>query len=64
MDSSGLHVLLSRARLCAANGAGIHLAGARGAPARLLAITAVDGHLPVHTSVEQAIAAVLSTRTG
>ena len=60
MDSSGLHVLLACARTCAADGAGVHLAGARAAPARLLHITGVDVHLPVYATAEQAITAVLA----
>jgi anti-sigma B factor antagonist len=64
LDSSGLHVLLSRARICAAAGAGTHLAGAHGAPARLLKITGVDGHLPLHPTVEEAVIAVLTARRG
>jgi anti-sigma B factor antagonist len=61
-DSSGLHVILARARACASTGASAHLAGVCGAPARLLQITGVDRHLPVHTTVQQAITAALATR--
>ena len=63
-DSSGLHVLLARARACQAARATVHLAGARGVPARLLQITGVDGHLPVHATVEQAITAAPASRHG
>ncbi|HEX4816408.1 MAG TPA: STAS domain-containing protein [Nonomuraea sp.] len=64
LDSSGLHVLLARARACAAEGTGMHLAGASGAPARLLTITGVDGHLPVYAAVQEAITTVLAIRRG
>ncbi|TMR94113.1 STAS domain-containing protein, partial [Nonomuraea basaltis] len=62
LDSSGLHVVLACARRCAAEDAGVHLAAAHGAPARLFQITGVDAHLPVHGTVEDAITAVLTGR--
>ncbi|GII03587.1 STAS domain-containing protein [Planobispora takensis] len=64
LDSSGLHVLLGCAHTCAAEGRQVHLAGARGSPARLLAITGVDGYLPVHAGVDQAITTVLTKDRG
>jgi anti-sigma B factor antagonist len=63
LDSSGLHVLLTCARTCTGDGSNAHLCAARGAPARLLHITGVDGHVPTYVTVEHAIAAVLATRT-
>ncbi|MEV0387177.1 STAS domain-containing protein [Nonomuraea sp. NPDC050643] len=60
LDSSGLHVLLLCARTCADDDARVHLAAAHGAPARLLEITEVSAHLPVHDTVEQAITAILN----
>jgi anti-sigma B factor antagonist len=61
MDSSSLHVVLDCARRCAIAGTGVHLAAARGAPARLLTITGVNGHPPVYATVEQALTAALAT---
>ncbi|MEV4179395.1 STAS domain-containing protein [Nonomuraea sp. NPDC049709] len=58
MDCSGLRVLLSSARRAADDDAGVHLAGARGAPARLLRIVRLDAHLPMYDTVAQAVTAV------
>lgn len=62
MDSSGLHVVLACARACAADGANLHLAAARGGPARVLTITGVEERLPCHATVQEAISAVLAAR--
>ncbi|MFI7701064.1 STAS domain-containing protein [Nonomuraea sp. NPDC049480] len=62
LDSSGLHVMLACARECGADGAGLHLAAARGAPARLFTITGVERQLPMYTTAEQAITAILTAR--
>ncbi|MER7501764.1 STAS domain-containing protein [Nonomuraea pusilla] len=60
IDSSGLHVLLDCARYCRSHGGELHLAAARGAPARLFEITGVASHLPVHDTAQHAIAAALA----
>ncbi|MGP3963260.1 STAS domain-containing protein [Nonomuraea sp. 3N208] len=60
LDCSGLRVLISSARQAAAEDAGVRLAGARGAPARLLEIVRIHALLPVYNTVEQALAAVLT----
>ncbi|WP_223167286.1 STAS domain-containing protein [Nonomuraea sp. SYSU D8015] len=62
LDSSGLRALLLCAQECGADGVGLHLAAAQGAPARLLTITGVDRQVPMHATVEEAITAVLATR--
>ncbi|NRQ32428.1 STAS domain-containing protein [Nonomuraea sp. NN258] len=60
LDSSGLHVLLACHRQCAAQQRSLHLAAVRGMPARLLRITGVDQHLPVHADVQQALTVLLA----
>ncbi|MGI5290070.1 STAS domain-containing protein [Nonomuraea polychroma] len=60
LDCSGLRVLISSARRAAAEDADVHLAGARGAPARLLEIVRIHALLPVYNTVDQALAAVLT----
>jgi anti-sigma B factor antagonist len=60
LDCSGLRVLMSSARQAAADDSGVRLAGARGTPARLLQIVRVHALLPMCTTVEQALAAVLT----
>ncbi|WP_043620020.1 STAS domain-containing protein [Nonomuraea candida] len=61
MDSSGLHVLLSCATDCIKRGGAVRLAGVQPLPARLFEITGVVAHIPVHTSVDDAIAAALTS---
>jgi anti-anti-sigma factor len=61
LDSAGLQVLLACIRRGGADGSSVHLAAAQGKPARLLQITGIDAHLPVHATVEQAITAVLTS---
>ncbi|MGW3350468.1 STAS domain-containing protein [Nonomuraea rubra] len=58
LDSSGLAVLLAAAALARAHGVGVHLAGLRPMPARLLEITGARRAVTVYDHVEQAIAAV------
>ncbi|MEU5862514.1 MULTISPECIES: STAS domain-containing protein [unclassified Nonomuraea] len=60
MDSSGLHVLLACHQEALEHDARVHLAAPQGAPARLLEITGVDAHLPVHTTVDAAVAAAVT----
>jgi anti-anti-sigma factor len=57
MDSSGLHVLLVCATECLRRGGAVHLAGVQPLPSRLFEITGVVAHLPMHDTVEQAVAA-------
>jgi anti-sigma B factor antagonist len=57
MDSSGLHVLLTCANDCRRQGGAVHLAAAQPLPARLLQITEVIAYLPVHDTIEDALAA-------
>ncbi|MEU8356625.1 STAS domain-containing protein [Nonomuraea sp. NPDC048882] len=57
MDSSGLHVLLMCATDCLRQGGAVHLAGVQPLPSRLFEITGVVAHLPLHDTVEQAVAA-------
>ncbi|SEG96828.1 anti-anti-sigma factor [Nonomuraea solani] len=59
MDSSGLHVLLSCTTDCLRHGGAVHLAAVQPLPARLFEITGVLAHVPVHDTVEDAIAAAL-----
>ncbi|MET8867613.1 STAS domain-containing protein [Nonomuraea sp. NPDC004580] len=58
MDSSGLHVLLRCATDCLRNGGTVHLAGVQPLPARLFELTGVAAYVPVHDTVETAVAAL------
>ncbi|MER6582648.1 STAS domain-containing protein [Nonomuraea sp. NPDC001023] len=57
VDSSGLHVLLAFATDQLRRSGAVRLAAVQPLPARLLDITGVLGHLPVHDTVEEAVAA-------
>lgn len=61
LDCSGLRVLISSHRQATADNAGVRLAGVRGVPARLLQLVRLQALLPVHSTVEQALAAILTT---
>ncbi|MFI7612523.1 anti-sigma factor antagonist [Nonomuraea terrae] len=60
MDSSGLHVLLTCATDCLRHGGAIHLAAVQRLPARLFEITGVVAHIPIHETVDDAVAAALA----
>ncbi|MEU1724967.1 STAS domain-containing protein [Nonomuraea sp. NPDC005692] len=57
VDSSGLHVLLAFATDQLRRSGAVRLAAVQPLPARLLDITGVLGHVPVHDTVEEAVAA-------
>ncbi|WP_219499352.1 STAS domain-containing protein [Nonomuraea ceibae] len=61
LDCSGLRVLISSHRQATADNAGVRLAGVRGVPARLLQLVRLQALLPVHSTVEQALATILTT---
>ncbi|MCK2219007.1 STAS domain-containing protein [Actinomadura sp. ATCC 31491] len=61
MDSSGLHVLLMCATACLRGGGAVRLAAVQPLPARLLEITGVLAHVPVHPTVEAAVAEALAS---
>ncbi|SEG96074.1 anti-anti-sigma factor [Nonomuraea solani] len=48
IDSSGLHVLLDCHRHCTEQQRSLHLSAVRSTPARLLRVTRVDQHPPMH----------------
>ncbi|MFE3448802.1 STAS domain-containing protein [Nonomuraea sp. NPDC059194] len=60
--SVGLQVLLDAARFTRRHDGTVQLAALRSEPRRIMEITQVDTQLPVHASVEQAIAAVLNAQ--
>ncbi|MFI9591760.1 STAS domain-containing protein [Nonomuraea sp. NPDC052265] len=57
VDSSGLHVLLAFATDRLRRSGAVRLAAVQPLPARLLDITGVLAHVPVHDTVEEAVAA-------
>ncbi|MFI6179348.1 STAS domain-containing protein [Nonomuraea sp. NPDC051191] len=57
VDSSGLHVLLAFATDQLGRSGAVRLAAVQPLPARLLDITGVLAHVPVHDTVEEAVAA-------
>ncbi|QYC41170.1 Anti-sigma-B factor antagonist [Nonomuraea coxensis DSM 45129] len=59
MDSSALHVLLMCDARCRREGGSVRLAAVQSLPARLFEITGVLAHVPVHGTVEDAVAAAL-----
>ncbi|MEW9550723.1 STAS domain-containing protein [Nonomuraea sp. NPDC050783] len=61
MDSSGLHVLLMCATTCLRSGGTARLAGVQPLPARLFEVTGVLSHVPVHETVDDAVAAALES---
>ncbi|MDR8408402.1 STAS domain-containing protein [Nonomuraea sp. 3-1Str] len=60
MDSAGLRTLLNAYLYAEDHGGGVRLAALQSMPARLIAITRVGDHLPVHATVEDALTAVLT----
>ncbi|MEV0145578.1 MULTISPECIES: STAS domain-containing protein [unclassified Nonomuraea] len=60
MDSTGLRTLLNAHLYAEDHGGGVRLAALQSMPARLVAITRVGDHLPVHATVEDALTAVLT----
>ncbi|MEV0590156.1 STAS domain-containing protein [Nonomuraea cavernae] len=60
LDSSGLRVLLNAYTHCVRHGGSIRLAALRPMPARMVQITRIDAHLPVHATVEEALTIVLA----
>ncbi|MCP2347746.1 STAS domain-containing protein [Nonomuraea roseoviolacea] len=61
MDSAGLRTLLNAYLDAEAHGGSVRLAALQPMPARLVAITRVDEHLPVHATVQEALTAALSS---
>ncbi|GGS62538.1 STAS domain-containing protein [Nonomuraea spiralis] len=61
MDSSGLHVLLAFSTDRLGRSGTVRLAGVQPLPARLLEITGVLTHVPVHDTVADAVAAARAT---
>jgi anti-anti-sigma factor len=60
MDSAGLRALLNAHSAAARHGGSVRLAALQAMPARIVRITRVDAHLPVHATVDDALTAVLS----
>lgn len=58
MDSAGLRALLNSYTSAARLGGSVRLAALQAMPARIVEITRVDTHLPVHRTVEDALTAV------
>ncbi|MBB6345672.1 anti-anti-sigma factor [Nonomuraea muscovyensis] len=59
MDSAGLRALLSSYSTTARHGGSVRLAAMQAMPARIVEITRVGSHLPVHETVDDALTAVL-----
>ncbi len=57
IDSTGLSVLIKAQNLSRQHDGSVRLAALQPVPARLLRITGLDAHLPVYTSVGDALAA-------
>ncbi|WP_157978451.1 STAS domain-containing protein [Nocardia aurea] len=60
MDSAGLRALLNSCLAVARHGGSARLAALQTMPARIVRITRVEAHLPVHETVEDALTAALS----
>ncbi|MFE3448807.1 STAS domain-containing protein [Nonomuraea sp. NPDC059194] len=58
MDSTGLRVLLNTYTFTSRHGGTVRLVALQPAPSRILQITGVDSHLPVHATVADALAAL------
>ncbi|MFD1938310.1 STAS domain-containing protein [Nonomuraea mangrovi] len=58
LDSAGLSVLLTAHTFTREHGGTVHLADLQPAPARMLHITGIDTHIPVHATVTDALAAL------
>ncbi|WP_433513491.1 STAS domain-containing protein [Nonomuraea sp. CA-143628] len=63
LDSMGLHLLVRLNTALSEQGAALHLAAVRGAPARILEITGLSSALNIHTTAEQAISSILAEQT-
>ena len=63
MDSSGLHVLLVFATDQLRSAGAVHLAAVQPLPARLLEITGVLAHVPIHDTVAEAVAVAAAERS-
>ncbi|MER6947043.1 STAS domain-containing protein [Nonomuraea sp. NPDC000554] len=61
MDSAGLRALLNVHAFAGRHGGTVRLAVLQPMPARLVRVTRVEEHLPVHGTVDQALTAALST---
>jgi anti-anti-sigma factor len=64
MDSSGLRALLSCHQDCVGLGGELRLAALQAVPARLMEITGVRAHMPVHTTVDQALSVAMAKVSG
>ncbi|WP_162795403.1 STAS domain-containing protein [Nonomuraea lactucae] len=60
MDSAGLRALLNSCLAVARHGGSARLAALQTMPARIVRITRVEAHLPVHETVDDALTAALS----
>jgi anti-anti-sigma regulatory factor len=60
MDSAGLRVLLNAYSYSHQHGGSVHLAALQSMPARLMEITRIVAHIPVHATLEDALTTVLS----
>ncbi|MEU8149943.1 STAS domain-containing protein [Nonomuraea sp. NPDC048901] len=60
LDSMGLHLLIRLNAALSEQGAALHLAAVRGAPARILEITGLSSALNIHTTAEQAITSMMA----
>lgn len=58
VDSSGIRSLLVGAEAAEENGAGLMLAGAKPQVTRILDVTGVAGHVPLHASADKAVASL------
>ncbi|MEU8247702.1 STAS domain-containing protein [Nonomuraea sp. NPDC048916] len=63
LDSSGLRVLLNAYTYGTRQGGSVRLAALRPMPARMVQITRIDAHLPVHPTVAEALTTVLAPPT-
>ncbi|WP_219463683.1 STAS domain-containing protein [Nonomuraea rhizosphaerae] len=60
MDSAGLRVLLNTYAYSRQHGGSVRLAALQPMPARLVEVTRIGEHLPVHLSVQDALTAALT----
>ena len=61
MDSSGLRLLLNTYTYSRQHGGSVRLAALQSMPARLVEITRIGEHLPVHTTLQDALTAALTS---
>ncbi|MCA2224102.1 STAS domain-containing protein [Nonomuraea aurantiaca] len=60
MDSAGLRLLLSTYTFSRQHGGSVRLAALQPMPARLVEVTRIGEHLPVHATLQDALTAALS----